>query len=114
MQQTIQPLASSYRDPSGFMFEKNGSLYRQVNQVFRNDFDLFTGSGCYDHFVKENLLVAHKEINENFSGDPEWYKTLEPVKLPLISYPYEWSFDMLKEAALLTLRLVKESMSFGL
>ena len=114
MQPTVQPIASSFRDPSGFVFEKNGSIYRQVNKIFRNDFDLFTGSGCYDHLVKQELLIPHQEVNENFSGSDLWYKTLEPQKIPFISYPYEWSFDMLKEAALLSLRLVKESMQFGL
>jgi hypothetical protein len=114
MQPTIQPLASSYRDPSGFVFEKNGSLYRQVNKVFRHDFDFFISSGCYDHLVKQELLIPHKEVNENFSGGDQWYKTLEPEKLPFISYPYEWSFNMLKEAALLTLLLMKESIRFGL
>src|SRR5215471_1501492 len=114
MQQTIQPIASSYRDPSGFVFEKNGSIYRQVNKVFSNDFDFFISSGLYEHLIKQQLLIPHKEISENFSGSDQWYKTLQPEKLPFISYPYEWSFDMLKEAALLTLRLVKESIRFGL
>lgn len=32
---------SSYRDPAGFIFSKNGVLYRQVNKVFSKDFDFF-------------------------------------------------------------------------
>ena len=59
------------------------------------------------------MLVAHEEINENLSGDDQWYKTLLPQKIPFISYPYEWSFDMLKDAALLSLQLVKECLPFG-
>jgi hypothetical protein len=112
MQQT-QPLPSSYRDPSGFMFEKNGSLYRQVNKIFKADFDHFISSGCYDHLVKKGLLIPHEELNENLSGTDHWYKTLKPQIVPFISYPYEWSFDMLKDAALLTLQLVEECIPFG-
>lgn len=112
MQQT-QPLPSSYRDPSGFMFEKNGSLYRQVNKIFKDDFDHFISSGCYDHLVKKGLLISHEELNENLSGTDYWYKTLKPQIVPFISYPYEWSFDMLKDAALLTLQLVEECIPFG-
>jgi hypothetical protein len=39
---------------------------------------------------------------------------LKPEKIEFISYPWEWSFDMLKDAALLTLRLAKESVAAGM
>lgn len=105
---------SSYRDPSGFIFEKEGVLYRQVNLVFKNDFDLFTTSGCYDNLVKQKLLIPHETTDKNLTGTKEYFKTLQPVPVEFISYPYEWSFDMLKDAALLTLRLMKEAIPYGL
>lgn len=114
MQQTITPLPASYRDPAGFMFEKDGRLYRQVNEIFRKDFDLFIESGCYDQLIEKKLLIRHTEINENLSQVPGYFKTLLPEKIPFISYPYEWSFDMLKDAALLTLQIAKEVLPFGL
>jgi len=114
MHQTIQPLASSFRDPSGFVFQKDGITYRQVNKCFRQDFDHFIGSGCYDHLVKNGWLIPHEEVKENLSGHDNWYKTLNPREIPFISYPYEWCFDMLKDGALLTLELVKESIPFGM
>jgi hypothetical protein len=106
--------SSSYRDPSGFIFEKDGVLYRQVNTVFREDYDLFIRSGLYEKLVNKGLLIPHETIRENWSGSEEWYLTLKPEKLAFISYPYEWSFDMLKDAALLTLQLVKEAAGAGL
>jgi hypothetical protein len=63
--------------------------------------------------VKKGLLIPHEEIAENLSGLDHWHKTLKPQKIPFISYPYEWSFDMLKAAALLTLQLVEECIPFG-
>src|SRR5438105_7774210 len=105
---------SSYRDPSGFMFEKDGILYRQVNQVFKEHYDHFIQTGCYKKLVEKGQLISHQTIPENLTGTPEWYITLKPEKLDFISYPYEWSFDMLKDAALLTLQLVKDAISFGL
>lgn len=105
---------SSYRDPSGFIFEKEGVLYRQVNQIFKEDFDYFISSGCYDHLVKKGLLISHEIINENLTSTQEYYKTLRPEIIKFISYPYEWSFDMLKDAALLTLQLLKEAIVYGL
>jgi hypothetical protein len=109
-----QPHPASYRDPSGFIFEKDGIFYRQVNTVFKEHFEFFLSSGCYKHLTEKKLLISHDEIKENLSGGENWFTTLKPEQLQYISYPYEWSFDMLKDAALLTLQLMKESISFGL
>src|SRR5215831_5287728 len=114
MQKTIQPLASSFRDPSGFVFQRDGIIYRQVNKIFKEDFDHFIDSGCYQHLTDLGWLIHHEEIAENFSDAGDWYKTLRPENVPFISYSYEWCFDMLKDAALLTLQLVRDSVPFGI
>lgn len=102
---------SSYRDPSGYIFNKNNVLYRQVNKVFSEHFDFFIASGCYEKLVKKGLLIRHETVTENMTGDKEWYATLKPEPVGFISFPYEWSFDMLKDAALLTLNLLKEALA---
>lgn len=114
MTNPVIPHPASYRDPSGFIFEKEAVLYRQVNRSFEKDFTAFTSNGCYDHLVKEGLLIPHQEIKENLTGSADWFTTLLPERVPFISYPWEWSFGMLKEAALLTLRLVKEAVAYGM
>lgn len=105
-----EQLSASYRDPSGFMFRVNGIYYRQVNKLFKEDFDYFISSGCYDELVRTGLLIPHETINENLTGSADWYQTLKPEQLQFVSYPYEWSFDMLKDAALLTLKILKKSL----
>jgi hypothetical protein len=105
---------SSYRDPSGFVFRHEGILYRQVNQSYKKDFDLFMQSGLYERLTSERLLIPHEEVDQNFSAADNYYKTLLPQQLPFISYAYEWSFDMLKDAALLTLQLAKEGIGYGM
>ncbi len=106
--------ASSFRDPSGFIFKKEEVLYRQVNKIFKDDFDHFINSGCYQSFAEKGWLIPHETIPENLTNTDDWYLTLKPASVPFISYPYEWSFDMLKDAALLTLNLLKESLQYGL
>jgi len=114
MSNTVIHHPSSYRDPSGFIFEKNDVLYRQVNTTFKEHFDHFIQSGCYDQLVKKDLLIKHENIEENITGSAGYYKTIRPERIEFISYPYEWSFDMLKEAALLTLQLIKEGLQYGM
>jgi len=103
---------SSYRDPAGFVFYKGGNLYRQVNQVFKKDFDCFTQGGLYQHLVEKKILIPHQTIHENLTGSADWYTTLQPETIPFVTYPYEWCFDMLKDAALLTLEAAKEAMAY--
>ena len=54
---------SSYRDPSGFVFEKGGILYRQVNKIFKDHYDHFIESGCYKKLVEKEIsdLNAREE-----------------------------------------------------
>lgn len=106
--------SASFRDPSGFIFEKEKILYRQVNKSFKEHFDLFISSGFYEKLVQQDLLIPHEIIQENLTGSSEWYTTLKPERIEFISYPWEWSFDMLKDAALLTLRLAKEAVASGM
>lgn len=108
------PLPSSYLDPSGFLFYRNGILYRQVNQVFKKNFDRFTQDGLYKNLVEKKILIPHQTIPENLTGSEDFYLTLQPEIISFISYPYEWCFDMLKDAALLTLEAAREAMKFGM
>ena len=111
---SVSPHPSSYRDPSGYIFEQGGVLYRQVNLFYQKDFELFTNSGLYHHLVSNQWLVPHRVIPQKLTGTNNWYQTLQPEIVPVISYPYEWCFDMWKEAALTTLRIAREAISFGM
>ncbi|HLY69271.1 MAG TPA: class I SAM-dependent methyltransferase [Puia sp.] len=105
---------ASFKDPSGFVFRANDKYYRQVNLSYKEDYDLLQASGLYKSLTDKKILLAHDEVDENFTGSNEWYKTLLPEQLPFISYPYEWSFDELKDAALLTLRTMKIAVKQGM
>ena len=104
---------SSFRDPSGFIFQAHNRVYRQVNRQYADQYDRFMQSGLYAKLTDAKRLIPHEEVAENMTGSAGWYKTLLPEQLPFISYPYEWCFDQLKDAALLVLDIVKESIQHG-
>jgi len=85
-----------------------------VNKVFKEQFDRFIDSGCYEYLQKNNLLIRHEQVHENLLNSNDFYTILKPEKIDVISYPYEWTFDMLKDAALLTLQLVNDCLPFGI
>ncbi len=112
-QSTNSPLASSFRDPAGFLFRKDGVLFRQVNENFAEDYDTCLKSGLFDALIGEEYLIAHKEVGEPGIAAGK-YRVLEPEEIPYVSYPYEWSFSQLKDAALLTLRIQSLALERGM
>ncbi len=107
-------LVSSFRDPSGFLFFREGELYRQVNQSYREDYDLLVSSGLYGALADEGLLVPHREVDLPPEDPGPAYKVIKPEPVPFISYPYEWSFSQLKAAALTTLAIEKKALESGM
>jgi hypothetical protein len=110
----FQPHPASYRDPSGFLFYHEGRLYRQVNRSFGNAFEQFQANGLSQHLVEQKMLLPYTVINKNFTNSPEWFLTLQPEVVPFIAYPYEWCFDMLKDAAQTTLLAAQEAIRFNM
>lgn len=107
-------LKASFRDPSGFLFTHDGVLYRQVNRAYQPHYDQLMTSGLYDRLVKARQLVSHQEV-ELEGQEPELcYKVIQPERVAFISYPYEWSFSQLKDAALLTLSIQKKALDAGM
>ena len=100
----------SFRDPSGFLFFNNGVLYRQINLAGKDDYDHFMNSGLYDLLVKNKWLIRHEESGSRDGA----YKIIKPELINFISYPYEWCFSQLKDAALLTLEIQRKALEFGM
>ena len=113
MNDSIKREHSSFRDPSGFLFEKNHELFRQINHSYKLQYDKLIDSGLYDSLIEKNLLLPHDEV-EIIPPEPDKsYKIIKPQRINFISYPYEWSFSQLKDAALCTLEIQKIALEFG-
>src|SRR5690606_1182148 len=56
----------------------------------------------------------HEEESLSRRLDDEAFAVLRPNRIPFISYPYEWSFNALKDAALLTLDIQSLALERGL
>jgi hypothetical protein len=105
-------LSSSYRDPAGFVFEENGIIYRQVNQCYRLHYNHLIASGLYEKLTSQKLLIAHEEITD--TENKEAYKILKPDRIPFISQAENWCHSQLRDAAILTLKIQKISLQYGM
>lgn len=114
MNQPINQHPASFRDPSGFIYEKDRTIYRFVSVAYLQDYELFVKSGLAGELLKKKLLLPFTELAENHTGRSDWYKTLQPQQLPFLSYAWEWSFEQLKDAALTTLNICRLALQKGM
>ena len=105
----------SFRDPSGFMFKHEGVLYRQVNKQYQNEYELLMSSGLYSQLTRSGTLIPHTEVDQSLAPQPDLvYRVICPEPVEFISYPYEWCFNQLKDAAILTLAIARRALEFGM
>ena len=81
--------------------------------MYEEDYTLLLNSGLYQQLTQEGLLLPHEESNLSLQTD-EGFKIIKPDQLHFISSPSEWCFSQLKDAALLTLTLMREAISKGM
>ncbi len=96
------PIDGSFRDPSGHVYANSGSILRTVNETARVQYEAVRDSGILSELSLADRIVASEEVsgNDRPSGIPDSAYLLKHQRIPFISYPYEWSFEALKAAAL--------------
>ncbi len=104
----------SFRDPAGYVYTENGIVLRAVNHVYQAEFDHLLVSGLYDALIKKRLMVPFDVVSTRVEAAETVYKTIQPAQINFISYPYEWSFSMLQDAALLTLEIQEIALKYGM
>lgn len=112
MTPTVVP--ASFRDPAGFVWSDGEQIYRQVSHAHAPHYEQLMTSGLYAALVSEGLLVSHEEISGIPSPRKGGYKILRPEVVEFISYPYEWCFSQLRDAALATLEIQKRALDHGM
>lgn len=101
---TAKRNSGSFRDPSGYVFERDGRIFRTISDRGFENYEHSKKSGFLDAAIEKHLVVDCREIKEAYLG-VEAKLVVEHPKLPFISYPYEWSFEVLKTAAIFHLDL---------
>lgn len=105
----------SYRDRDGRVFcDESGCVLRGLSvQAWAQWLSLET-SETFRQFMDAGRVVRTKRHSDQLHGSDEWAGVLHHERIPFISYPFEWSFGMLKDAARLHLELLTESLAENL
>lgn len=105
---------ASFRDPGGYIFRRDGVLYRAIQPSAVDDWAAFEERGLAASLVEGGLLVSHVPASVDVAPLPGAAAVIRPHEVPLISYPYEWAFSQLREAALLTLEVQRRALAVGM
>ncbi len=105
-------VSSSFRDPSGALFWQDGVLFRRINPDYLTEFNRFTQCGLSDHLIEGGLLIPHEDTPPQTADVDN--RLIRPEIVPFISYPHEWSFSQIKDAALCILEIQKSALEHGM
>jgi hypothetical protein len=105
---------ASFRDPSGYVFRRDGILYRAIQPEAAADWAAFEDRGLAAQLIGDGLLVGHAAVATDLAPTPGVALVIRPREIGVISYPYEWAFSQLREAALLTLEVQRRALAVGM
>lgn len=110
--------SGSFRDRTGRVFRKGDGIYRLMSSEGLKNWDALSQKDFFVRGMKEGRIVETHRIQDpaslGLSLQEPWSAVLQHQPIPFISYPYEWSFGMLKDAALLQLELLKDALREGM
>ena len=99
----------SFRDPATRVFYADGRVFRGLDATAADDWVALSATTFFPTLLAEGKAVGTRsvELTEVPGGPPdEFAAVLEHDRIPFVSYPYEWSFEMLRDAALLHLEIL--------
>lgn len=111
-----QPVSGSHRDPAGGVHFLGDRILRTVAPEHEAGFVAALRTGVLDRLAESGHIVSFEELRlpPQSLGLAAASRVLEHPRLPFISHPYEWSFEMLRAAGLHHLDMHLEAMQGGL
>jgi ribosomal protein L11 methylase PrmA len=111
---TLEP--GSFRDRTARVFYHDGRIFRGLNETALKEWQALSATNFYRRLSATGAIVAteQRDLASLPATSERWAGVLEHERLPFVSYPYEWSFEMLRDAALLQLDLVLAGLDEGI
>ncbi|MGZ2403904.1 hypothetical protein [Rhizobium ruizarguesonis] len=107
---TAKSVSGSFRDKHNQVFEQDGAILRGISIEAEQNWIALSEEPFFRQLLEEGYVVKTELRKQGISG---WPATMHHARVPTISYPYEWSFGMLKSAALFHLHLLERCLENG-
>jgi len=107
--------SGSFRDPLSRVFVGNGEVVRAFTAIGAKDIEKVWKKPSIQNALASGELIESNLVEPSSVGLKEpWVTAMTHPLIPFISYPYEWTFSMLKDAAQLQLKLTRETLADGI
>jgi hypothetical protein len=110
---SVQRDPGSFRDPLSRVFLADDSVYRGLTAAGLADYEAVAAAPFFSRLLEERLVVPTTRLPTTSPLDGEWAAVLQHERVKVVSYPYEWSFAMLRDAALLQLDVTRRALGDG-
>ncbi|MFL6205010.1 MAG: methyltransferase [Acidimicrobiales bacterium] len=109
------PDPGSFRDPLSRVFVDEGAVWRGLRGEGLADFEAYAATAAYARSQADGRVIGTRAVPvaETPLG-PGWAGALRHDRVRVVTYPYEWAFSMLKDAARLQLELSREALAEGI
>jgi hypothetical protein len=109
------PDPGSFRDPLSRVYVEDDAVWRGLSEAGLADFEAYAATAAFERAQADGRVVATAAVpvDEAPVGDG-WVGALRHQRVRVVTYPYEWTFSMLKDAALLQLDLSREALADGI
>lgn len=101
----------SFRDPASHIVFEDDRVLRLLDERGLAGWNALSSTRFFDRATGDGRLIDSKPVE--YAGT-DAAGALEHPPIPFISYPFEWTFSMLRDAALLQLDLLSEALSEGI
>jgi hypothetical protein len=111
---TTEP--ASFRDPATRVFYADGRVYRGLDERAAADWNALSATKFFPELVADHRAVATTVVEPGqvpAAATDGFALVLEHERIPFVSYPYEWTFDMLRDAAILHLEILLAAFEEG-
>lgn len=115
---TAEVNPGSFRDRDGRVYHFQQRIFRGLSEAALENFRQLQEKPFYTRLIESGKVIATRELADDDNPLPDevkaqWAGFLEHDPVAVVSYPYEWTFSMLKAAASLQLHLVERAVSNG-
>ena len=109
--------SGSFRDRSARVFHSNSEVFRTLSSESYDTWCRVSREPFFKRLMSSGKIVDSRELTfkeaSRFEAPDSTVAILQHERIPFVSYPYEWSFGMLRQAALLHLKILTEALSSG-
>ena len=102
----------SFRDRSGRVFHRHGQVFRALGHDGLQDWDVVSQKPFLQTAMQSGCVVRTDAVADVAPPGTGFDCTavLHHATIPVITWPFDWSFNMLRSAALLTLELLEQAL----